>query len=305
MNSLAESIETAAMSHSLPFLAIGHVSWDTNPDAQSADQSQPGGAVSFAAITARRLGIYPSIITSSGEEYPFDELIYERDHLIRIPADKTTTFENRYDAEGHREQRLLKRASKIKKRHLPESFLYPKMLLVSPLAQELPLNCLSWFRAGTACVAPQGWLRSWDRPLPANIRVESSPPGGMNADWDICVISGDEANAETLGEWLPIAHILVITRGALGAHLYLDGGDRCVSIPSYANHMARAGYDTTGAGDVFAAAMLINYSQSGDAINAARFASACAALSTRDVSWRAVPTTRQIHNLAKLMPEGV
>ena len=79
-----------------------------------------------------------------------------------------------------------------------------------------------------------------------------------------------------------------MTKGSEGAALYADEQDEPISVPSFAGAVNRSGTDTTGAGDVFAAAMLVRYCKTRCAEESARYASLCAALSTRAPSWSAV-----------------
>ena len=280
-------------------LAIGHVTWDVGKHRDA--QPLPGGAASFAAATAGRLGIQASIITSYAGDYPFDKLIptNQNDRLVNVPSDNTTTFKNIYDNRGHRLQHLISRAADITLDHMPDEWLAPEMLFVGPLTQEIPTDCLSWFTPRVSCIVPQGWLREWNLPLPSPIRINPKLPAGISRGWDICVISDDEVHDDTLDEWLNIAAILVVTKGAHGSTLYLDNGATVAPIPSYADGLTNAGFDTTGAGDVFAAALLINYTKSQDPVSSARFASACAALSTTDSTWNAVPTTHEVQAFSK------
>lgn len=303
---LTLSPDYKAHRHSIPkamnqseLLAIGHVTWDVSNHAHAL--TLPGGAASFAAITAGRLGVQASIITScDDDDYPFDKLIAnnQEDRLANVQSHNTTTFKNIYDTHGHRQQHLISRAANITLDHLPEKWLAPEMLFVAPLTQEIPTDCLSWFNPRVSCIVPQGWLREWNLPLPSPIRINPKLPAGISRGWDICVLSDDEVNNDTLDDWLSIADILVVTKGAHGSTLYLDKGSTVVSIPSsYADKVPNAGFDTTGAGDVFAAAMLINYTKSRDPVASAYFASACAALSTTDSSWNAVPTADEAQAL--------
>lgn len=281
-------------------LSIGHVTWDVSDHAHA--QTLPGGATSFATITAGRLGVQASIITScADDDYPFDKLIpsNQEDRLTNVQSHNTTTFKNIYDAHGRRKQHLISRAANITLDHVPEKWPAPEMLFVAPLTQEIPADCLSWFTPRVSCIVPQGWLREWNLPLPSRVRINPKLPAGISRGWDICVLSDDEVNNDTLDDWLSIADILVVTKGAHGSTLYLDKGSTVVSIPSYADKVPNAGFDTTGAGDVFAAAMLINYTKSRDPVASAQFASACAALSTTDSSWNAVPTTHEVKTFIK------
>ena len=267
-------------------VAIGHVTWDVLPGDLEA--KEPGGAVTFAAATARSFGISTAIVTSCADDYPLSDIVDAPDRCVRIRSDETSTFENRYDARGDRVQVLHRRGGDISLSDIPETWRSPDMLFVGPLTQELPSDCLSWFRPRVSCVVPQGWLRSWNEPLPSVVEVSKSPPVGMSSGWDICVISESEIEDRTLAKWREKASCLIVTKGSKGAALYTDEQDEPIAVPSFAGAVNRSGTDTTGAGDVFAAAMLVRYCKTRSAEASARYASLCAALSTRAPSWSAV-----------------
>ncbi len=274
------------MQSSPQLLAIGHVTFDITPD--DLETRHPGGAVAFASVTASRLDIQPAIITSCAEDYPAQEVVDASERFIRVPSQQTSTFENRYNHRGDRVQILHRRAEDITRDSIPDSWTEPDLLLVGPLTQELPPDCLDWFNPRVSCVVPQGWLRSWTQPLPAIVSVSKSPPPNMSANWDICIISESETKHDTLQDWRAVTRNLVITKGPDGADLYQPKNTNPTPIPSFAGNIEGAGTDTTGAGDVFAAAMLIQYAATNNAAQAANYASACAALSTRAPSWNAV-----------------
>ena len=267
-------------------VAIGHVTWDVLP-GDLADR-EAGGAVAFAAVTAARFGVQAAMVTSCAADYPLPEVLASEHSTVRVPSAHTSTFENRYDHRGDRVQVLHRRGGDISIDAIPEAWRSPNMLFVGPLTQELPVDCLSWFRPRVSCVVPQGWLRSWDQPMPSTVEVTKSPPAGMSAGWDICVVSESEVEPRSLGEWRELSRCLVVTKGGDGADLYTDEQNEPLTVPSFAGMVNEAGTDTTGAGDVFAAAMLIRYAATGDAEASAVYASACAALSTRAPSWSAV-----------------
>ncbi len=280
-------------------VAIGHVTWDVLPGTplnlplkRVGSEGEPGGAVAFTSATARSFGISAAIITSCADDYPIEDIVDASGKLVRIPSDDTSTFENRYDARGDRVQVLRRRGGDILFSDIPDEWRNPDMLFVGPLTQELPSDCLSWFRPRVSCVVPQGWLRSWSEPLPSVVEVSKSPPVGMSSGWDICVISESEVEDRTLVKWREKAGCLIITKGSEGAELYTDEQYESISVPSFAGAVNGSGTDTTGAGDVFAAAMLMRYAATGDAEDSARYASLCAALSTRAPSWSAVEAPR-------------
>ena len=268
------------------FLAIGHVTFDVNPD--DLNRREPGGAVAFASITATKHGIEPTIVTSCADDYPIDDVIDNPERYVRVNSSYTSTFENRYDARGDRVQILHASADQIAEEDVPTQWSNPEMLFVGPLTQEIAVDCLNWFRARVSCVVPQGWLRGWDDELPSPVAVWKSPPPNISRGWDICVVSESEIEPQTLGDWRDITNHLVITRGRDGADLYSKDELQPVRVPAYSDEVEGAGIDTTGAGDVFAAAMLIRFAASGDARHSAIYASACAALSTRGPSWKTV-----------------
>ncbi len=286
--------ETASALNAPELLAIGHVTWDLSPD--DLNRREPGGAVAFAAITAAQLGVKPAIVTSCADDYPMREVIDNPSDVVRIPSLTTSTFENRYDSRGDRVQLLHGRASDIEAHHIPDGWRNPDMLFVGPLTQEIPENCLEWFEPRVSCVVPQGWLRSWDLPLPSAIEVSKSPPANISREWDICVLSESETSDATMPDWREVARNLVVTKGSQGADLYVTGRTTPIPIPARNDVGGDVGFDTTGAGDVFAAAMLIRYAATGDPVDAAQYASICAALSTRARSWDAVemPPTKLV-----------
>ncbi|MDI6884501.1 MAG: carbohydrate kinase family protein, partial [Hadesarchaea archaeon] len=73
--------------------------------------------------------------------------------------------------------------------------------------------------------------------------------------------------------------------------------DRCksISIPAFKVKTV----DTTGAGDVFNAALAVAYLKGRDIAEAGKFASAAAALSTTGAGWSKYPTLKQVNDFLK------
>lgn len=263
-------------------VSVGHVSWDVSADADIG--RMPGGAAAYATVLARRLGMQAAIVTAAADDYPIDEVAPPKLRAV-VQSDNTTTFEYRNDAAGVRSQRLLARASAITGDIVPDRWREPNVLFVGPLDRELPLDCADWFSPKLSCVVPQGWCRSWDCPLPADVVIDPEAPVGLTKGWDICVISEHETTADGLAGWLTVAGHLVVTRGQLGATLYERGSARGLHVPPAA-HVPSTGMDSTGAGDVFAAAMVIAMANGSSAHDAAVSAAEWAAKCTTEPSWR-------------------
>src|SRR6266566_3531028 len=143
------------------FLTIGHVTRDLHPDGSFS----LGGTVTFAALTAYRLGLVAAIVTRADAE-----LLAELPArlagigLAARPSAATTAFINLYH-EGFRTQYLRARAEMLQVEDVPESWRAAPLVLLGPLNQELSPSLVRLFprRAGAVIAAtPQGWLRRWD-----------------------------------------------------------------------------------------------------------------------------------------------
>ena len=96
-----------------------------------------------------------------------------------------------------------------------------------------------------------------------------------------------EVDDDTLQDWLAAADHVAITHGERGATLHQRGTTRAIHIPA-ATHIQDAGTETTGAGDVFAAALAISYSNGAGIIQSAHNAAEWAARSTRAPGWHGI-----------------
>jgi len=274
------------------FLTIGHVTRDVHADGSFS----LGGTVTFAALTAYRLGLVAAIVTCADAQ-----LIGELpDYLPGIgmavqPSSATTTFANRYH-EGFRTQYLHARAEPVQVEDVPKSWRAAPVVLLGPLAQELAPECVTFFpRSQGVIVAatPQGWLRRWDDdgrvwPTPWSAAEQVLPA------LDVLILSHDdllpfadgnrkEADA-MLARWSMHVPLLVATDGRYGATLFQRGLTE--QFPAY----FITEVDPTGAGDVFAAAFLFYLHKYGDPRKAVKFANCTAALSVEHIGITGIPT---------------
>jgi sugar/nucleoside kinase (ribokinase family) len=93
-------------------------------------------------------------------------------------------------------------------------------------------------------------------------------------------VRGHEAQVT---EWVQRVPVAVVTAGAGGALLYVNG-ERYEVRPRRTREV-----DATGAGDVFAATFLIHYDRLGDPWEAAEAATCAASMSVEGEGWSAVP----------------
>jgi 1D-myo-inositol 3-kinase len=279
------------------FLAIGHVTRDLLPGGAFT----LGGTVTFAALTARHLGLASAVVTCA-DEVLLNQLprLLPEIALAARSAPATTTFENSYQA-GFRTQYLRARAPELEITDIPQTWLEAPVILLAPLAQEIPLALLQALPARSSssllAATPQGWLRRWEKDGRVWPRAWETAETILPL-LDVLILSHDDllpfaknqrngADA-ILSEWSLRVPLLVATDGRHGATLFERGV--AIRFPAYpANEV-----DPTGAGDVFAAAFLTHLHQHSDPHAAMNFANCVASLSVEQPGISGIPTLAQI-----------
>ncbi|MBI5564695.1 MAG: hypothetical protein HY870_07365 [Chloroflexi bacterium] len=275
------------------YLAIGHVCKDITPDGWTF-----GGTVTFAGRTAHAIGCETHVITSTGPDANPGLALIDID-VINSPADRTTTFENRYTPTG-RQQILHSTASRLDPPLV--NALGPirnalGVVHLAPVAQEIDRTWLDQFSGDFVGITPQGWLRQWD--TAGNVsRAEWREAEAILRRATAVVISiedvqGDEDLARQWSKW---ARVFVVTRGAAGCSVFYDGV--ITDLPTY----KESEVDPTGAGDVFAAAFFVRLKQTASPIAAARFANCLATKSISRPGLDGVPTTAEIQHCLTTSP---
>lgn len=278
------------------FLAIGHVTRDVHSDGSFS----LGGTVTFAAVTAYRLGLAAALVTCADTDLLSNLPTLLPDIRLAIrPSASTTTFENLY-YEGFRTQYLRARAAEQQVEDIPASWREAPIVLLGPLAQELSSAFVSLFlrRPGRIIAAtPQGWLRRWD----SDGRVWPTPWADAEAilpHLDILILShddllpfadGNRVDADSiLARWSMHVPLLVATDGRHGATLFQHGTtERFAAYPTHE-------IDPTGAGDVFASAFLCHLHRSGNPRAAVNFANCVASFSVEQVGVSGIPTLAMV-----------
>jgi sugar/nucleoside kinase (ribokinase family) len=269
---------------SIDFLAVGHITVDVN-----ANEKRIGGSVAYAALTAQALGMRAAIVTAWAEDLPLGPL--KDIPIFNIGAEASTSFENIYTEAG-RIQRVIAQAPFLEFHHIPEAWRTPRILHLAPVAREVSPRILKYFDESTIGLTPQGWLREWDDQ--GNVQTadwEESDHILGRADATIIGIEDvnrDQARIERMAYACPI---LVVTDGPRGAKLYTHGEETIIDAPSVTE------VDPTGAGDIFAAAFFVRLQLTGDAVDAARFATQLAAVSVQRPGLEGIPTQDEIYDL--------
>jgi 1D-myo-inositol 3-kinase len=247
-------------------LCVGHVTWD-KVDAKDV----LGGSVSYAALTAKKLGWDAAVLTSASAD--FDGARDLPGIAVRArPSKATTRFVNRYGGPaGARQQFLLSRADEVDVNDVPQAWRKPDALLLGSVASEIPRHAAGAFEAGVVGALAQGWLRHFGADGAVTPQPWPDPAGDLFGVHVLFLsehdVGGDRAKARELLAHVPI---VALTRGWEGMELITR--DAIHSVPT----LPRTEVDPTGAGDVFAAAFVVRYRETDDPLEAAAFA-CCAA----------------------------
>lgn len=253
----------------LEYLALGHVTRDHMPDGTLV----PGGTVRYAAAVAAQLGLRTGVLTVG----PLAALdLPPTVAVATTPSPTLTTFANRYDSYG-RSQVLHALGAPVQFAVAPPAWRSTPLIHLAPVADEFSLDAaLDWVDpTARICVTPQGWLRRWNSPLPAPVQPQLwLPAPALLRRLSLMVLSSEDvAGDEALvARYAAACPLVAFTRGAAGATLFVAG------VPHRIAPFAVVERDPTGAGDVFAAALLSALLTTDDPLAAARFASAAAAL---------------------------
>lgn len=264
------------------YLAIGHVTKDLQEEGYTI-----GGTVTFAGLTARNLGRQVAVVTRASPDLNLDSL-FQGIEVLRLPSAVTTTFQNLYHGKV-REQFIRAVADRIEAEDIPAAWREAKIVHLAPLAGELDASIIHLFPHPLVGVTPQGWLRQWDeegRVFPK--RWEEAPEVLSRAD--VLIFSQEDVRGDEkiIQKYSSMVKILVVTCGSEGAAVYHRG--RVRHFPAFET----VAVDTTGAGDVFAAAYLIELERTGDPYGAVRYANCAASLSVDRPGVAGIPTLQQV-----------
>jgi sugar/nucleoside kinase (ribokinase family) len=284
---------------SIDFLVIGHITHDRTPDG-----FRLGGTVSYAAVTAHRLGYRPGILTRATTEglrivpsangvgiiAASPDAVLDGIAIHLVPSAVSTTFINIYHGErGERTQVIEAWAEPVLPADLPAAWANVPIVLLGPVAREVPADWATVFPNALVGVTPQGWMRRW------NGQGHVSPaPWENKADFlphvDVVILSREDVGGDDgqIADLACRAKLLVVTDGWHGATVYRCG--ESYPIAPRPTHQV----DPTGAGDVFATAFLIRLFETGDPLAAARFANIVASMSVEGIGMARIPWRAEV-----------
>ncbi|MCE1253937.1 MAG: PfkB family carbohydrate kinase [Anaerolineae bacterium] len=267
----------------IDYLVIGHVTQDVVENGFSL-----GGTVSFAALTAKALGLRVGVLTSCTPD--MDLSLLQDVTVAAVHSDHNTTFKNIYTPSG-RIQYLNHQATVLDAGMVPETWRNAPIVHLGPVAQEIDPNIVRAFPESFIGVTPQGWMRAWDAEgrvrftdwLEARFVLE-------NISAVVLSIEDVEKDYKRVEDMLSSVRVLALTEGSDGAQIYWNGDVRHVRPPRVYEG------DATGAGDIFAASFFYRLQNTRDPWEAARFATQLASLSVTRKGLAGVPTAQEVKN---------
>lgn len=274
----------------LDYLTIGHVTKDLADDGCTL-----GGTASYSPLTARAFGLRAGVLTAIGKDITVSTL-EEKIEVIRKPSAYTTTFEN-IETESGRKQYLHQIAEPLRAADVPQSLKSARILHLGPVADEVDTDITSLFPEAFIGLTPQGWMRKRDKDDLVDYQ-EWKPPLFLNERADAVVISVEDVrgNEDLIAEYAHQFKVLAVTEGYNGARVYWHGDVRRFRAPKVGV------VDSTGAGDIFAAAFFIQLEATRDPWHAAAFAVNLASLSVTRKGLLGVPRTEEVQsNLVEII----
>ncbi len=263
------------------FVAVGHLTLDRTERGET-----PGGSALYAGLLAHHLGLRVGLLTSIGPAFPLDALPPGIE-MVNVSAEETTTFQHA-GRTGSRRLRLVRRARPLAEVNLPETWRSVPLIYLCPVAAEVDPVFAHAFDDAVLGVGPQGWMRAWGQDGVVIRQAWKGARGVLGQTQALFLSEEDVADEREVREWFDLVPVGCVTRGAAGATLFVNGEPFPVS--GYPTSVV----DPTGAGDVFAVAFLIYYQRTGDAWEAAGFASAAGSLAVEREGIMGVPNREQL-----------
>ena len=238
-------------------------------------------------------GIDRFILTRAGDDVDLSVLRGLADVCV-LPSENTTTFANLYTPDG-RVQYCYTPSPPIAAADIPPQLRAPHIALLGPLANEVLPEVAAIFDSSTIVAAvPQGWMRHWDSdgrvyPTAWTTMAEILP------QLDVLILSIEDIDGELqlVNEFLEYISLVVLTEYRDGSTVYRRNAAAEIEVIAVPPRQADE-LDPTGAGDIFATAFLLRLDQTGDPLDAARYANVTASFGVEGQGVSGIPTHDEV-----------
>jgi len=262
------------------FLVLGHVTRDLMDGV-----GVPGGAAFYASLVAARLGRGVALVTRGAPEETLAVLAGVVE-VVDLPSGVTTVFENIYH-DGKRRQRIHSVAGSMGGEDVPASWRRCPVQMIAPVYREVEISLPLYYAESLVGICPQGWMRK--RSADGRVSRIEWDGGDVLSHAHVMVLSEQDLPKKEIPKtWDAWPGILIITQAEKGA--VARWGGQWHRVPA---HPAQE-VNPTGAGDVFASAFLVRYSETKDPAESALFASAAASIKVEHQGIGGIPTREQV-----------
>jgi sugar/nucleoside kinase (ribokinase family) len=236
------------------FVAIGHITNDISP------KEHLGGGVSYSAVAAAKLGLEAHIITKCSRNHRYIkelEKLGVKVHVIPSGLNTITTFDNKYNLQGKRNQivtNIQESISPEDKKNIPWQVLKDSIIIVAPVTSlDVDIRIFPDFaKYGSLNIIPQGYFRK----ILKNGTVIHKKWEGFGkyiSNANIAVLSDEDIPFQR--EIVKEFPLIALTQGAEGVMVY-NKGEKFFQTKAFPLKKEEL-IDFEGAGDVFAATFII------------------------------------------------
>lgn len=264
-----------------------------------------GGPPSYAGLLCSRFGLDVTALTKIGTDFPDEQLVWmARNGLTLRAVDKSKTRKTtRFKLVPKEDERVLylqERCEDISVEQVPDTRY--DALLVSPLANEItqPVFDEARRRADFCFLDPQGYVRSFD----GSGRVHVTPWNDERVMGSVDALKMDPAECEAItGKSAPAEAFEKLTSRGIRKAVITSGGKPAMVLDG--TRVLRVEVptvkvvDSTGAGDIFAGALVTCYLRSRDFLWSCCFGIAASSLSLTSIALGKVDLPRSVDQVAR------
>lgn len=291
---------------SMELVVVGHLSRDLiiTPDAR---RETLGGSAAYAMIAPSIGALGAGIVSKVGADFEHHYLgTLENAGLdlsgLHVEGLHSTRFVNIYDEIGERTQRVEGIAPSINPDDFSDEHFESAIIHFSPLtSDELDIHCVEEARSSGALTSldVQGYLREVG--MNGEILARSwSEKDDVLSLLDVVKFHEDELRAAyTYESELSVAdeilslgpRVILVTKDRRGSTIYTRNSQ--IDIPLI---LARRQADTTGSGDIYAIAFLLEYMRTADVKRAGLFAATCSSFNVETVGPYGIPSRERVED---------
>ena len=284
---------TENAAHHDPVLIVGAVTWDIVSGTGVDGERRPGGVVTFAARVASAFGVRAYVLVSAGADA--DLAAFAEHDLAVVPVEHTMTLEHRH-IDGVRHQRVVARPDRmLRPSDRPDHWPAPRTMILGTLLPgdidlDTPEETALIAQGLQRVVTADGTIE--DSTAPSAALLDAARPGVtvyLSAEETARWGAGEATAVDTLAAR---SKRVVRTMGAAGAEIRT--GEATRFVPALRADVL----DTTGAGDVFASALILAMRAGEDV--AERLAAACAAACVERIGSAPLPARTELEARAGL-----